>query len=243
MQELLQRNSSPNKFRNTAQAFRLTQGFLMSSTQQILDRVSAQTQDNIDAMVKLNPETANDEDVAHAQRLIRDADKSKHLPGALHEVTGRGSDVDTKLKSVSLDLTNFMMSHVQQNLDNMLTCADRQCPGVMGQHEAKVRQELKAACQKKCQISPDFVSGLIMNQLGQEVHNKINEMNLLMASHVTEKVIDEIIDSLGNISKSLVSEVGSLRYFNYAKLISYLEKEIITFFFEIEKRDHSHLTY
>ena len=37
MQELLQRNSNPHKFgRNAAQAFRMTQGFVMSSTQQVL---------------------------------------------------------------------------------------------------------------------------------------------------------------------------------------------------------------
>jgi len=40
MQELLQRNANPHRFRNTAQAFRLTQGFLLSSTQQILDRMA-----------------------------------------------------------------------------------------------------------------------------------------------------------------------------------------------------------
>ena len=39
MQELLQRNANPHKFKNTAQAFRLTQGFLLSSTQQMLDKV------------------------------------------------------------------------------------------------------------------------------------------------------------------------------------------------------------
>lgn len=93
MQELLQRNSNPHRFRNTAQAFRLTQGFLMSSTQQILDRVSAQTQDNLEAMKKLNPEATNEEDMGHAQKLIQDAENSKHLPSALHEVTARGTEV------------------------------------------------------------------------------------------------------------------------------------------------------
>ena len=103
------------------------------------------------------------------------------------------------------------MSHVQQNLDAMITCADRQCPTAMSQKDSRTKFDLREVCQKKCQISPDFVSSLIMNQLGMEVHNKVNELNLVIASHITEKVIDDIIDSLGGISKSLVSEVGSLR--------------------------------
>ena len=56
MQELLQRNSSPQRFRNSAQAFRLTQGFVMSSTQQVLDKVAASAQDNIDSIRKVRPD-------------------------------------------------------------------------------------------------------------------------------------------------------------------------------------------
>ena len=67
MQELLQRNSSPQRFRNSAQAFRLTQGFVMSSTQQILDRVAASAQDNIDAIKKVRPDMAAGKDVVLEQ--------------------------------------------------------------------------------------------------------------------------------------------------------------------------------
>ncbi len=215
MQELLQRNSSPHKFRNTAQAFRLTQGFLLSSTQQILDRVSAQTQDNIDTLVKLNVENSQSESVELAQGMISDAENSKHLLSALHEVTARGTDVDLKLKQVSLDLTNFVTSYIHQNVESMLKCAERQCPHIMKPETASgsktVVADLRAACHKKCQVSPDFVSGLIMEQLGLEIHNKINELNLIIANHISDKVIDEVIEGLGAQSRTLVSQVGSLR--------------------------------
>ena len=61
MQELLQRNSSPQRFRNSAQAFRLTQGFVMSSTQQVIDKVAASAQDNIDAIKKVHSDSTTDE--------------------------------------------------------------------------------------------------------------------------------------------------------------------------------------
>ncbi len=220
MQELLQRNASPHRFRNTSQAFRLTQGFLLSSTQQILDRVSAQTQDNIDAIVKLNPDVGDSDDIGLARGMIQDAENSKHLLSALHEVTARGSDVDQKLKSTSLELSNFITSHVHQNVDAMIACAESQCPKVMGRPSdssssdsaAEARKaDLRSACLKKCQISPDFVSGLIMDQLGLEIHNKINELNLIIANHISDRVIDEVIEGLGSQSKLLVSEMGSLR--------------------------------
>jgi hypothetical protein len=47
MQENLQRNSNPRSFGSKNQNFRLTQGFLLSSTQQVLDKWCAQVQDTV----------------------------------------------------------------------------------------------------------------------------------------------------------------------------------------------------
>merc|ERR1712223_211715 len=204
MQELLQRNASPHRFRNTAQAFRLTQGFLLSSTQQILDRVSASTQDSIDALRKMNVELSSPE-MSKANELIREAENSKHLLSALHDVTHRGDDVDSKLRQVSHDLSQFIATHVQQNLDLMLKTTDKQCPSVL--NESKIRANLTA----KTQLNPDFVGTLVNDQVGQEVHNKINELNLVMANHISDRIIDEVIDSLTNSGKILSAEVGSTK--------------------------------
>ena len=53
-QDALQRNSNPSSFGGRNQNFRLTQGFLLSSTQQVLDRWSAQVQDTVHAVEKDN---------------------------------------------------------------------------------------------------------------------------------------------------------------------------------------------
>jgi Ran GTPase-activating protein (RanGAP) involved in mRNA processing and transport len=214
VQELLQRNASPHRFRNTAQAFRLTQGFLLSSTQQILDRVSAQTQDSLHALKKMNPDVSagNNTELERAEGLMTDAENSKHLLSALHEVTARrAGEVDTKLKQVSIELSNFLTSHVQHNVDAMIGCADSQCPRVMKQSDARAKTELKRAAQKRCNIPSDFLSTLITDQLGLEIHNKINELNLIIANAISDRVIDEVIESLSGMSKTLVSEVGSLK--------------------------------
>ena len=214
IQELLQRNASPHRFRNTAQAFRLTQGFLLSSTQQILDRVSAQAQDSILALRKMNPDVSseNNSELHHAEGLVTDAENSKHLLSALHEVTARrAGDVDTKLKQVSIELGNFVGSHVQHNIGAMINCADTQCPRVMRQSDAKAKNELKRSAQKKCNIPPDFLATLITDQLGLEIHNKINELNLIIANSISDRVIEEVIESLNGVSKTLVTEAGSLK--------------------------------
>ena len=103
IQELLQRNASPHRFRNTAQAFRLTQGFMLTSIQQNLDRVAAQAHDSMLALKKMNPDVSaeNNSELRHAEGMMTDAENSKHLLSSLHEVTAkRANEVDRKLKQV-----------------------------------------------------------------------------------------------------------------------------------------------
>jgi hypothetical protein len=47
-------------------------------------------------------------------------------------------------------------------------------------------------CRKKTQVSPEFVTNLVVDQIGLEVHNKVNELNLIMANHISDRVIDEV---------------------------------------------------
>ena len=42
----------------------------------------------------------------------------------------------------------------------------------------------------------DFVKNLVMDGLGVELNNKVNEMNLILANHISDKVIDDVIDNL-----------------------------------------------
>ncbi|CAB4069517.1 LRRC16 [Lepeophtheirus salmonis] len=194
LQELLQRNSSPHQFRNAGQAFRLTQGFILSSTQQILDRVSAATQDNVEAFRKT--QVANEESdteseiiVLRARGYLNDAEKSKHLLSALHEVSSARDEIDTKMRRVSEDLSSFVEDYVRKNLENMIMCAEKQCSQVMSNSD--LRTSIRATCAKKCVISSDFVSNIISDQVGLEIHNKINELNLIIANNISDRVIDE----------------------------------------------------
>ena len=44
--------------------------------------------------------------------------------------------------------------------------------------------------------SQDFVKNLVTDGLGVELNNKVNEMNLILANHISDKVIDDVIDNL-----------------------------------------------
>ena len=83
-----------------------------------------------------------------------------------------------------------------------------QCPRVMGRREGRVGHEVRAGCQSKCQIPPSFVSALINDHVGLEVHNKINELNLIIANQLSERVIEDVVEAISEGSKSLTSEIA-----------------------------------
>jgi len=76
IQDLLQRNVTPCKYSH-GQAFRLQQGFLLSSTQQMVDRLVVQTQDTIKTLAAESCDANND--INYATGLIQDADNSKQV--------------------------------------------------------------------------------------------------------------------------------------------------------------------
>ena len=116
IQDLLQRNVAPCKYSHS-QAFRLQQGFLLSSTQHMVDRLVVQTQDTIKALAA-ETFSAN-EDINYATGLIQDADNSKQLLPRLHEVLQRRdehSPVEAKLVEAANQVHKVVSEYLQVNI-------------------------------------------------------------------------------------------------------------------------------
>ena len=78
-------------------------------------------------------------------------------------------------------------------MDAMLACCESQVGQVLAQRDGKLKSDIIKVCRKKTQISPDFIANLVADQVGLEVHNKVNELNLIMANHISDRVIDEVM--------------------------------------------------
>ncbi|XP_071451973.1 F-actin-uncapping protein LRRC16A isoform X2 [Hetaerina americana] len=211
IQDLLHRNVSPKKYSN-GQAFRLQQGFLLSSTQQMVDRLVVQTQDTIRALSR-EAAAAQGVDFEHALGLTKDADNSKQLLPRLQEVVQRreeaGNPIDIKLKQVSEDLHGVITSYLQGTVESMMKCAEDQCPHVLS--DERVQGEIQRTCLAKSAMPTDFVQMCVMEQTGTEIMNKVNELNLAVAAHVSDRITDEVIESLSRCYKSLIGDTSKKR--------------------------------
>ncbi|XP_031782312.1 F-actin-uncapping protein LRRC16A isoform X2 [Nasonia vitripennis] len=218
IQDLLQRNVAPCR-NSHGQAFRLQQGFLLSSTQHMVDRLVVQTQDTIKALAA-EICTAN-EDINYATGLIQDADNSKQLLPRLHEVLQRRDEnnpVEAKLTETANQLHKVVANYLQDSLEAMLKCANEQCPTILEQtvinrdddydenESLTLEEHLRGSCKEKNKLSLDFIQSTISEQAGADIINRVNELNLAVAAHISDRITDQVIESLSTSYKSLIGE-------------------------------------
>ncbi|KAG1660767.1 F-actin-uncapping protein LRRC16A [Nymphon striatum] len=221
IEQCLHRNVSPKKYSNS-QAFRLQQGFLLSSTHQVLvqfyklnmvDRMMAQLNDTI-SKVKINPqdEVLDCEKVDIAENNIKDAEGSKMLLSKLHDVVvGRevGNPIEAKLQSLSEELASVIDLHIKGTVGCMVKCAENLCPGILNNEVVEhFADDMKISCEDRMQVPETFIHKCLVDQAGADVLNKVSEINLSVAAHISDRITDEVLDSLSRSYKSLV-EKGS----------------------------------
>ncbi|KAK0167729.1 hypothetical protein PV327_001601 [Microctonus hyperodae] len=214
IQEMLQRNVTPCKY-SPGQAFRLQQGFLLSSTQQVVDRLVVQTQDTIKTLAAESCDANND--INHATGLIQDADNSKQLLPRLHEVLQRRDEnnpIEVKLREIAEDVHKIVTDYLEDSLEAILKCANDHCPTVMSQTIVRdddndpisVENDLRNVCKAKNQLSNDFINASIIEQAGTDIVNRVNELNLAVAAHISDRITDEVIESLSRSYKTLIGD-------------------------------------
>ncbi|XP_023318297.1 F-actin-uncapping protein LRRC16A isoform X2 [Trichogramma pretiosum] len=221
IQDLLQRNVAPQR-NSHGQAFRLQQGFLLSSTQHMVDRLVVQTQDTIKALAAESC-NAND-DINYATGLIQDADNSKQLLPRLHEVLQRRDEnnpIEAKLTEAANQVHKIASTYLQDSLDSMLKCANEQCPTILEQtvrnrdgdydenESVKLETHLRSSCKDKNSLTLEFIQNTITEQAGADIINKVNELNLSVAAHISDRITDQVIESLSGSYKSLIGECGT----------------------------------
>ncbi|XP_064611980.1 F-actin-uncapping protein LRRC16A-like isoform X2 [Liolophura sinensis] len=207
IEAFLQRNHSPRKFASD-QAYRLQQGFLISSTQQLVDRLVVQVQDTMNALALGSVEGIQG-DLDRASDLIKDAEKSRQILPRLQEIAiqsqNTGNPVQAKLTTMAKELKDVLERHLQWTVHDMLKSADSQCVTIMADQEFHSR--LNEESKKRSTLPPNFAKYLL-DGVETDVINKLSECNLSVAAHVSDSVMDEVIDNLSKSHKTLTNHLN-----------------------------------
>ncbi|XP_031607741.1 F-actin-uncapping protein LRRC16A [Oreochromis aureus] len=197
----LYRNHETRKYLQE-QAYRLQQGIVTTTTQQMIDRICVKVQDHLNSL--RNSETdAILEDVRSAESLIKDARNSKtllpnlyHLGSASREEVNSSSvgPIQEKLESMAGEVTAVMDQQLQTLLESMVDAAESLCPHVM--KRSNLRVELMKASSARMVVPKSFVSKTLLEQSGVDIINKISEVKLSLASFLSDRIVDEILEAL-----------------------------------------------
>ncbi|XP_038189211.1 LOW QUALITY PROTEIN: F-actin-uncapping protein LRRC16A [Arvicola amphibius] len=208
IENYLLRNHETRKYLQE-QAYRLQQGIVTSTTQQMIDRVCVKVQDHLNSLRSCGGD-AIQEDLKAAEQLMRDAKNSKTLLPNLYHVgsaswTGASglssSPIQETLESMAGEVTRVVDEQLKGLLESMVDAAENLCPSVM--KKAHIRQDLIHASTEKISIPRTFVKNVLLEQSGIDILNKISEVKLTVASFLSDRIVDEILEALSNSHRKL----------------------------------------
>uniref|UniRef100_A0A8C7LCR9 Capping protein regulator and myosin 1 linker 1 n=1 Tax=Oncorhynchus kisutch TaxID=8019 RepID=A0A8C7LCR9_ONCKI len=195
------------------QAYRLQQGIVTTTTQQMIDRICVKVQDHLNSLRNSETDVVLD-DVKTAENLMKDARNSKTLlPNLYHlgaasreEVNGQSvGPIQEKLESMAGEVARVMDEQLQGLLESMVDAAEGLCPHVM--RKTNLRQDLIKASTAKMVVPRSFVKNTLLEQSGVDIINKISEVKLSLASFLSDRIVDEILEALSGSQHTLADHL------------------------------------
>lgn len=212
IENYLLRNHETRKYLQE-QAYRLQQGIVTSTTQQMIDRICVKVQDHLNSLRNCGVDAVQ-EDVKSAERLMRDAKNSKTLLPNLYHLGGASwagvngslsNPIQETLESMAGEVTRVVDEQLKALLESMVDAAENLCPNVM--KKTHIRQDLIEASTEKISIPRTFVKNVLLEQSGIDILNKISEVKLTVASFLSDRIVDEILDALSHCHHKLADHL------------------------------------
>uniref|UniRef100_UPI0037E75E8F F-actin-uncapping protein LRRC16A n=1 Tax=Semicossyphus pulcher TaxID=241346 RepID=UPI0037E75E8F len=210
MEQYLLRNHETRKYLQE-QAYRLQQGIVTTTTQQMMDMMCVKVQDHLNSL-RFTETNSVQEDMKVAENLMKDARNSKTLLPNLYHLKSGGSRgacvgaIQDKLESMAGEVARVMDEQLQTMLVSMVDAAEGLCPHVM--KRSSLRQELLKAGGGRMTVPRSFITTTLLEQSGVDIINKISEVKLSMASFLSDRIVDEILESLSRSQHTLTDHLS-----------------------------------
>ncbi|KAM9384109.1 F-actin-uncapping protein LRRC16A isoform 3-T3 [Pholidichthys leucotaenia] len=210
MEQYLLRNHETRKYLQE-QAYRLQQGIVTTTTQQMMDTMCVRVQDHLNSL-RFSETPSVQEDMKVAENLMKDARNSKTLlPNLYHLRSGASAGscvgaIQDKLESMAGEVASVLDQQLQVMLASMVDAAEGLCPHVMKRSDG-LRQDLLTAGGGRMTIPRSFVTDALLEQSGVDIINKISEVKLAVASFLSDRIVDEILESLSRSQHTLADHL------------------------------------
>uniref|UniRef100_A0A8C5B892 Capping protein regulator and myosin 1 linker 1 n=1 Tax=Gadus morhua TaxID=8049 RepID=A0A8C5B892_GADMO len=185
----------------------------LSMPTSMIDRICVKVQDHLNSLRNSETDIVL-EDVRSAENFIRDARNSKTLLPNLYHLGAVSREelnsatvgpIQEKLESMAGEVASVMDDQLQALLGSMVDAAESLCPHVM--KRSSLRQDLLKACTSKMVVPTSFVTKTLLEQSGVDIINKISEVKLSLASFLSDRIVDEILEALSSSQHTLADHL------------------------------------
>ncbi|MEJ1280308.1 copine VII [Cricetulus griseus] len=161
--------------------------------QKMLQRLCGRVQEEVRAL-RLCPLEPVQDELLYARDLIKDAKNSRALFPSLYElghVLANDGPVRQRLESVASEVI----------LESMVSLTQELCPVAM--RVAEGHNKMLSNVAERVTVPRNFIRGALLEQAGQDIQNKLDEVKLSVVTYLTNSIVDEILQELYHSHKSL----------------------------------------
>ncbi|CAK8682443.1 unnamed protein product [Clavelina lepadiformis] len=207
IQDLLLRNANSNHAINDQQ-FRV-QSVMTNTAHQVLDKVAEKVDDLVNALDILEADSAGSVSVIEAKELVKDAKNSKLLLSDIYGLgmaksSGEQSQLQSKINEMATSMDDMVNQHVMATVEAMNRNTESQCPHIY----EEIKDELASTIEDKCQLAPDYIRDHVISSSGTEIVNKVSELNLAIATIISDKVNDTLLAALSHCNVTLTEQLN-----------------------------------
>ncbi|RWS14151.1 leucine-rich repeat-containing protein 16A-like protein [Dinothrombium tinctorium] len=138
------------------------------------------------------------------------------LPSTIDSNVSPSKPVDSKLHDFVFELKSTLENNIQETTALMLQCVQEQCPNVILNSE-KLQHDLQRIHSNSINSrhfpSLSFLQNCLIEQVGSMINYKMEEVLLAIATHICDRVLDEVIECLSSSHRTL-TESGTVSTMN-----------------------------
>ncbi|XP_063190145.1 capping protein, Arp2/3 and myosin-I linker protein 2 [Chroicocephalus ridibundus] len=187
-----------NQLRRTlpAQTFRLQQGILTTSSEQMVNEICLSVQKHVDILSACSGREA-EADILCAEEAIRNANLSISILPLLYEAGNtpyQNGKLQHKLECLTEEASQTCVREIQAIMQAALDTAHSLCPAVV--QKSGLRDQLVNAMSERIYLQDHLNLSTVLDQMVTDVFSKLNEIKLSVTAAVADGIVDAVLGDL-----------------------------------------------
>ncbi|NXR22923.1 CARL2 protein, partial [Cinclus mexicanus] len=187
-----------NQLRQTlpAQTFRLQQGILTTSSEQMVNEICLSVQKHVDILSTCTGREV-ETDILCAEEAIRNANLSVSILPLLYEAGNtpyQNGKLQHKLECLTEEASQTCSREIQAIMQAVLDTAHGLCPAVV--QKSGVRDQLVNAMSERICLQEHLSLSSVLDQMVTDVFSKLNEIKLSVTAAVADCIVDTVLGDL-----------------------------------------------